>query len=217
MGYLGKVLIGGSLGVLAVAAVPFTGGGSLFGAATIASSLAGAGGIAGAVGVAGGGVGALVQGVEDKQKEKIVKTAKEYAFQDGMNEGVAKTAQEIKKLVDFYLATTALSFYIARADGEIDEAEMLEIQFDLDAIKKNKDISEAIAQKLGEIAVNENLAFEDVKLYLNNVGMNTLKELEKDIDEIIMANGEIAVEELEAKDHFIMYLREREREERADV
>ena len=38
MGYLGKVLIGGSLGVLVVAAVPFTGDGSLFGALTIADS-----------------------------------------------------------------------------------------------------------------------------------------------------------------------------------
>ena len=38
-----KVLLGVGLGVGAVAAAPFTGGGSIFGAASLAGSLAGAG------------------------------------------------------------------------------------------------------------------------------------------------------------------------------
>ncbi len=47
----GKILAGAAVGVGAVAAAPFTGGGSLLGAATLASSLAGAGTVAAAAGV----------------------------------------------------------------------------------------------------------------------------------------------------------------------
>lgn len=47
MGYLGKALIGAVVGVGAIAAAPFTGGGSLFAGATLMSSLAGAGVAAG--------------------------------------------------------------------------------------------------------------------------------------------------------------------------
>ena len=46
----GKVLAGVAIGVGAVAAAPFTGGGSLLGAATLGASLSGAGTIAAASG-----------------------------------------------------------------------------------------------------------------------------------------------------------------------
>ncbi|MFI3236626.1 MAG: hypothetical protein R3Y47_01205 [Lachnospiraceae bacterium] len=55
-----------------------------------------------------------------------------------MNEGKSATVREIKKRDDFFFATTALSSYIGKCDNVIDEAEMLEIQFDLDMMKKTR-------------------------------------------------------------------------------
>lgn len=104
------------------------------------ASLAGAGVMAGTAGVVGAGTGAIAQGVEDVKKGKQVKAAEESAFMDGVDKGKEMAVEQVKKFADFCLATTALSFWIARCDGEIDEAEMLEIEYDLDSIKKNIDL-----------------------------------------------------------------------------
>ena len=213
MGYLSKGLLGAAIGVAAVAAAPFTGGGSLLGGASIIASLAGAGVVAGVAGVAGAAGGAVVQNFEDKKTEQKVKNAKAYSFMDGMNEGKACTVEQIKKFADFCMATTALSFYIARCDGSIDDEEMLELQFDLDAIKKNKDIPDAIKKELQNISLNDKITFTDVKSYFDEVSIDTLVELKSDIDEIIEANGEIAPEEEQAKNEFLEYLKDRKESE----
>lgn len=45
MGYAGKILVGAFIGVGAIAAAPFTGGGSVLAGASLATSLLGAGGV----------------------------------------------------------------------------------------------------------------------------------------------------------------------------
>ena len=88
----GKVLTGVVVGVGAVAAAPFTGGGSLLGAASLASSLAGAGTIAAAtgVGVTGAVVGGVMADTEANEKEK--------AKNKGRAEGKAEVRGEIHEL-----------------------------------------------------------------------------------------------------------------------
>lgn len=211
MGYLGKSLLGASIGVVAIAAAPFTGGGSVLGGASLVASLSGAGAIAGIAGVAGAAGGAVVQGAEDVKKSKQIKDAKKSAFVDGINTGKKMTVEQIQKFADFCLATTALSFWIARCDGEIDEKEMLELQFDLDSIKKNMDLPDAIKNELANISKNEKISFKEVKKYLDKVSLDTLMELEKDIEEIIEANKVITKEEEKARNIYLKYLRERER------
>lgn len=211
MGYLGKSLLGATIGVVAIAAAPFTGGGSLLGGATLAASLTGAGVAAGVAGVVGAAGGAMVQGAEDLKKAQQIKKAKEYAFMDGINKGKEMTVDQIQKFADFCLASTALSYWIARCDGDIDEKEMLELQFDLDSIKKNKDLPDAIKNELAVISMNEKISFSDVKNYLDKLTIDTLKELESDIEEIIQANGEISKEEEKAKNKYKNYLQNREK------
>ena len=211
MGYLGKALLGAVIGVGRVAAIPVTGGGSVLAGTSLLASLAGAGKIASVAGVGGAAAGAAVQGVENIKKEKDIKAAKEASFQDGMNEGKAKTVDELKKVYDFYLATTALSYYIARCDGEISEEEQLEIDFDLDAIKKNTDIPDAIKREMDMIARNKYLHFDDVEIYLDKISIENLQSLENDVQEIIEANGEISKEEEFAKNLFINYVEQRKR------
>ena len=210
MGMLGKVILGAVVGVGAVAAAPFTGGGSLLAGASLATSLAGAGVAAGV----GAGVGAIAGGVagsieEDEQMEEI-KKAKESAYEDGVREGMYKTSDEVKKYVDFFLATTALSYYAARCDGEISEEEQWEIQQDMDAIKKNCEMPDQIKTKLEEIENDEILTWYEVKEYLDKVGLDTLRRLQKDVEEIVEADGIIRDEEKEVMQEFADYLEFRE-------
>ena len=71
---IGKMLGLAALGIGAVAAAPFTGGGSILGAATLAGSLAGAGAIAAATaaGAAGAGVGYALSRKEEEEEAQEV-------------------------------------------------------------------------------------------------------------------------------------------------
>ena len=213
MGYLAKGIIGAAIGVAAVAAVPFTGGGSVLGGISLGAALAGSGGTAVAAAGVGAGVGAAIQGKEDIEKIKEIKKAKKSSFEDGLNKGRELTIEEIKKYADFCLATTALSYWVARIDGSIDEAEKAELDFDLDTIKKNKDLPDGVKNELVSISEDENISFKDVKKYLDKVSVKTLEELKNDIDEIIIANGQITPSEKKAKAKFDKYIKDRGKHE----
>lgn len=146
----------------------------------------------------------------DKQKNKKFLEAKMSAFEDGLKQGKIETVDYIKKLVDYYLAITALSYYFARCDGSIDETELAEVKRDLEGILKNKDLPKNIKVAMITIAEKEDLSFEDVKKYLDNVSCATLEELLIDIDEIVTADGEINEAERTAKSEYIEYLRARQ-------
>lgn len=85
-----KIFVGAGVGVLAVAAAPFTGGGSIVAAVTLAESLAGAGAIAAGAGALGGGAGYLAS----KNDETKINNVKE----EGRQEGKAESAIKISKL-----------------------------------------------------------------------------------------------------------------------
>ena len=88
----GKILAGVAVGVGAVAAAPFTGGGSLLGGASVLASLAGAGTIAAATGagLTGAIVGAAMADSDEKDKENIKN--------EGKAEGKAESLLEMGKL-----------------------------------------------------------------------------------------------------------------------
>ena len=90
----GKILAGVAVGVGAVAAAPFTGGGSLLGGASLIASLSGAGTIAAAVGAGavGGVVGAAVADRDEDEKKQIK--------EQGRAEGKAENALQIEKLIN---------------------------------------------------------------------------------------------------------------------
>jgi len=90
----GKILAGAAVGVGAVAAAPFTGGGSLLGGASAIASLAGAGTVATAVGAGtvGGVVGAAMADSEENEKKQIK--------EEGRVEGRAEHAVQIEKIAN---------------------------------------------------------------------------------------------------------------------
>ena len=96
MGFWKKVIGGAVIGVGAIAAAPFTGGGSILGAATLAGSLAGAGAAAAGAGVAGAAAGAALDSrSKDKHKKDL-----EQARQQGKQESDAANAIALEKLRD---------------------------------------------------------------------------------------------------------------------
>lgn len=151
---------------------------------------------------------AVLTYVDRKKNAKFLKT-KMQSFEDGMKAGKVEAVDYIKKYANFCLAATAISFFFARCDGEISEEELLEIQFDLDAIIKNRDLPEELRNKLAEISLDRDLTFDEVRIYLDGVGVETVQEFQKDIDEIIFADGVLTDSEKKAKLLFDDYLKSR--------
>jgi hypothetical protein len=126
-----KVLGGVALGVGAVAAAPFTGGGSLLGAASLAGSLAGGTAIAAAVGagVAGGVVAAA------SENEDVAKARRE-GERDGKKQAqelldaIAAYKIKVKSAEQHYslvVAMHAVGLACANCDGDISSEESEEI------------------------------------------------------------------------------------------
>jgi hypothetical protein len=94
----GKILAGVAVGIGAVAAAPFTGGGSLLGGASALASLAGAGTIAAATGagLTGAIVGAAIADSGETEKENIKKEGKA----EGKAESLLEIGQLEKKLIE---------------------------------------------------------------------------------------------------------------------
>lgn len=133
-----KVLGGAAIGVGAVAAAPFTGGGSLVGGATLLGSLAGAGTIAAAVGagVAGAVVAANLDGDEEARKagfDEGLKQAKaeQLAELKVLNERLEKAMQSLKAAGAHFnaiIALNAVAVASAQCDGAITPAERESIE-----------------------------------------------------------------------------------------
>ncbi len=92
-----KILTGVGVGVAAVAAAPFTGGGSVLAGASLFASLAGAGTIATAVGVGavGGIAGAVIGENSEKERKKEINRARG----EGAKAAKSKVASEYSKKI----------------------------------------------------------------------------------------------------------------------
>ena len=94
-----KILGFAALGVGAVAAAPFTGGGSLLGAASLAGSLAGAGTIATTAGVAGAVVGAVSTALDSDETIQEANRARKEGYEMGFKEAEVETKKKFLELL----------------------------------------------------------------------------------------------------------------------
>lgn len=125
MGWV-KILGLAALGVGAVAAAPFTGGGSILAATGAAASLAGAGTVAAAVGAgaAGAYAGKILSDMDEDEKRAQEAKIAEY------NQKVQKSEEALKeheKHTNLILALSALGCSMANADGYISPEEIIEL------------------------------------------------------------------------------------------
>jgi uncharacterized membrane protein YebE (DUF533 family) len=131
MSYL-KIIGGAAIGVGAVAAAPFTGGGSLLAAAGIASSLAGAGTIATAAGA--GAIGAVAgKALSNKEKNELQKKlgaqkAKYELEKKKIVKKVERILKDTTKIYEYVIAMHAIGMATANADGHISQEEVKEIE-----------------------------------------------------------------------------------------
>jgi hypothetical protein len=146
-----KILGGAVLGVGAVAAAPFTGGGSILGAATLASSLAGAGTIAAAVGA--GAVGAAIGASLGDEDE-----ARDQGYRQGKMEAKAETLKDIERL------TASLN----TALGKLRESTKC-----FNAIYAMEAVAVACANCDGEICAEER---EQIEMFISGISRGTLPE-----------------------------------------
>ena len=126
---IGKMLGLAALGIGAIAAAPFTGGGSILGAATLAGSLAGAGAIAAATaaGAAGAGVGYALSRKEEEEEAIRKGKDEEIARNNIKTKKLENVIQEHEKHTNLILALSAIGFSMANADGKISPEEAEEI------------------------------------------------------------------------------------------
>jgi uncharacterized membrane protein YebE (DUF533 family) len=156
MGYW-KMLAGAAIGVGAIAAAPFTGGGSVLGAASLLGSLSGAGALAAGAGVAGAAAGAALA-KKDKQKY-------DYARKEGYEEAKAEFALQMVELEakltemmtdianreQFIVTAFALGICCAYADGKICNTELDELDSLVAGIGSSQMLSETTKKQIIEM------------------------------------------------------------------
>lgn len=157
----GKAAIGAAVGVVAVAAAPFTGGGSLAGAATLAGSLAGASVSAAAAGTVGAVASAKFADAHRKNTEKK-------GYNKGTEDEKARSAvahealkHEIQSLMSTahsksqYIVTMfAVGMCAANADGHICDEELDDMRLAIAGLDSNNTLSESERQILSDMELN---------------------------------------------------------------
>jgi hypothetical protein len=173
-----KILGGIVVGVGAVALAPFTGGGSLIGAATLAGSLAGAGALAAGAGVVGGVAGGVLDARAKQNEEEKVKNA--------FKEGAKAAENEMKKRLQPFIndvftrnqiviLTTTIGMAVAKCDNNIAKEELEEIKKYSGMINANAYFPDHIKQKVQQI-FDHGATFEDVKIETNKLIAGISKE-----------------------------------------
>lgn len=188
---IGKILGFAALGIGAVAAAPFTGGGSLFGAASLAVSLAGAGAVAAGAGAVGAAAGyAMSRKEEEEEAAKDKKIAESNKKADKFEEGFKKAIEQFqgdKEYFNYIIGATALGISMANADGEISPEEAQEIEEFVGGIASSNypaHVKEAI-ENLYEVKPNFNTAMT----YLEKINPSNYESLKILLELIVMADG----------------------------
>lgn len=156
----GKVLAGVAIGVGAVAAAPFTGGGSLLGAATLGASLSGAGTIAAAsgAGLAGAAAGKAMSRREERESRSTTEKherskAETDARLAALEKNLARAIAENDSYFRGIIALEAVAVACAVCDGDFSETERLEIaEFVRGMLAQN--IPEAVKLKIENVYNN---------------------------------------------------------------
>lgn len=213
---VGKILLGVGVGIGAIAAAPFTGGGSVFAAgASLGAALAGAGTAAACGAVVGGSLGAAASAVDEKKRRKEREAAKSRGFSDGLKKGEAETKKKITKIMtdtrkrdDYLIALTALCYAVADCDGKITEEEQDELDYSLNYIKTNGALPAPLKGQLTRIK-NRKDGFEKVTTKLDKIATKDLPVFSDIIKNIIDANGFMAPEEQEFQSKWEAYCEQR--------
>ncbi|EJO9912322.1 hypothetical protein NU785_003940 [Vibrio parahaemolyticus] len=200
MGFWKKVIGGAVIGVGAVAAAPFTGGGSIVGAATLASSLAGAGAVAAGAGAVGAAAGAAKDNWDKKQEQEqrdldrragAAEAKAEYERElDKLKNELASIIRDVEIREQFLVTSFAVGICAANADHDISDEEREELEELAFGLGKADVLSKA-AQKRVEQWYNNPPELATVWRMIEDNGFNKPKHIsvfDKIINMVIMAD-----------------------------
>ncbi|AFU68738.1 hypothetical protein P700755_001923 [Psychroflexus torquis ATCC 700755] len=162
----GKILGGILVGVGAIAAAPFTGGGSLFAAGVSLSAALGGTAVAAAVGagIAGGTAGAVMANKENKEKDQANKNH----FNEGVKSGENETKQKFNSILktqkdrdELMLISIKIGVYVSKVDGVIDKKELEELNKLCLFIKQNPTTPQFIKDEVN-IIINSSITFSEL-------------------------------------------------------
>ena len=190
MGF-GKILGMAALGVGAVAAAPFTGGGSILAATSVGASLAGAGAMAGAAGAAGAAAGAVLSRKEEEEERKRQREIAKAKIKADKATQTVKMHERHTKLI---LALTALGVAMANADGEISKDEMADLNDFVGGLSSSA-YPEHIVQQIKDLIKNP-LSFNEAIEYLKDVDSVEYPEIRNLLEVVMEADGKVANDEL---------------------
>jgi hypothetical protein len=195
----GGVVVGAVVGVAAVAAAPFTGGGSMLGAATLAASLAGTGGVAAGAAFAGASAGAAISNAQTKTKERI-------AFAEGVEKEKAESVVKLQRLSnmmahaaevyaaqarlnEFIVSLAAVGFAMAACDGPVSEEEKDCVEEYVIGMSKIA-LPQSIRDRLSQI-ISAPPDFERAILYVQNFDRDIWLSVDGLLEVIGEADGPI--------------------------
>lgn len=196
-----KILGGVAVGVGAVAAAPFTGGGSVLAGVSLMGSLAGASTVAAAVGAGavGGAIGASMGGSDEgsqqereranRAEEKLAQKAAEAERLRKDIERVKPHAEDMKKLHEFIVAAFAVGICAANCDGEIHPEERAQIEEFVAGISSAK-LPTAVTRAIADLYSRPPTVFQALK-YVEAFGAEDLEKFEDVVELTIHADGKV--------------------------
>ncbi|MCG8796681.1 TerB family tellurite resistance protein [Tenacibaculum finnmarkense] len=165
----GKILGGILLGVGAIAAAPFTGGGSLFAAGVSLSAALGGGALAIGAAAVGGVAGAVIG---EKEKEDIKESNKNH-FKEGTVAGGNKVKEKFSSILktqkdrdELVLISMKLGVYISKIDNIIHHKELKELNKLCFFINQNPSTPKFIKDEVDNI-LNRNIEFNEIQYEVN--------------------------------------------------
>lgn len=188
---IGKILGFAALGVGAIAAAPFTGGGSIVGAVSLAGSLAGAGALAAGAGVVGAGVGvALSEQEKNKRKEQDEKEAEWKLKVDKLEQSLKNALNNFKgdkECFNYVISATAIGIAIANADKDISKDEKDEIEAFIGGIVAST-YPEWVKNTIKNLYINIP-NFNSALMYLSKIDPSNRKSIRDLLEVVMMADG----------------------------
>lgn len=197
-------LSGALLGIAAVAAAPFTGGGSLLAAGVgLGSSLAGAGTMAMAAGAAVTGA-AAGQALSEMNEEEAYDRGNRNGYENGYQVGCTDTMKKLRDKMQannkLKLGVFALAYYVARVDGEF----AYEEQSAIEQAVGRPDYSWAGvgAREDYDNIIKANMSFNTiVRKYFDDLDKETFEELDEVVMDVVNADNKISAPERDFLDN----------------
>ena len=119
------------------------------------------------------------------------------------------TLEEKRALSDVTLATMALSIYAAAIDGEITIDEYMESDLNIAAINKAYRLPDELMHAVNDLSMKHNITWDEVKEYLDVLSVDTLKNMQAGLENVIKASDGVNEAEDEILQIFNDYIQSR--------